>query len=142
MSVTQADMDARIKEIEDLRATLEALKTQVTSTDNVETGNALRTIHVDASRAPKIPPIARKNLRNWLFQVDATLRRSGITNDATKFDYLVMALDEDAMTCISHIINSEPSYQVMHLSQLNLALLKLMLHLMRPCVDCLKHRLM
>ena len=98
MSVTQADMDARIKEIEDLRATLEALKTQVTSTDNVETGNALRTIHVDASRAPKIPPIARKNLRNWLFQVDATLRRSGITNDATKFDYLVMALDEDAIT--------------------------------------------
>lgn len=91
--------------MEKLREQLEAVQLQLASG---RPSNSASNFRIDATRAPKIPPIARKNLRNWLFQVEATLRRAGITQDATKFDYLVCALDDDAMSRLSHIIQCDP----------------------------------
>lgn len=100
--------DEQAKLIEKLQEQIEALQTQVTSRSIPPASAVSENVRIDASRAPKIPPIARKNLRNWLFQVEATLRRAGISQDSTKFDYLVCALDDDAMSRLSHIIQCDP----------------------------------
>lgn len=103
---SRADGDDQAQIMQNLREQVESLQTQISARDL--SSSSTSNVRIDATRAPKIPPIARKNLRNWLFQVEATLRRAGITQDSTKFDYLVCALDDDAMSNLSHIIQCNP----------------------------------
>lgn len=100
------DSQVQAQAMQKLNEQVEALRIQIDSREL--SSGADNNARIDASRAPKIPPIARKNLRNWLFQVEATLRRAGITQNSTKFDYLVCALDDDAMSKLSHIIQCDP----------------------------------
>lgn len=106
--VNPDDDQSNLDSIAKLREKVESLQAQLAERGENAAGNASNNIRIDASRAPKIPPIARTNLRNWLFQVEATLRRANITQDSTKFDYLVCALDDDAMSNLSHIIQCSP----------------------------------
>ena len=110
MSLTQVEVNEMLSErdrqIQELQTTLNTLKESLTQPNN-DGQNAIAN-RVDSSRVPKIPQISRKNLENWFFQVEASFRRAGITQSSTKFDYLVMALDDEAMSCISHLIRTEP----------------------------------
>lgn len=55
----------------------------------------------------KIPPIWRKNIATWKMQIDAQFACCNITAEATKFNYVLAALDCETADLISDFLTSE-----------------------------------
>ncbi|XP_023245312.1 uncharacterized protein LOC111642887 [Copidosoma floridanum] len=59
-------------------------------------------------RQPKIPGFSRENPDAWFFQAEVTLKNAGITNQATKADFIVEKLDMQALQAVQDIFRISP----------------------------------
>ncbi|XP_014614559.1 PREDICTED: uncharacterized protein LOC106792598 [Polistes canadensis] len=65
-------------------------------------------VKVDAARAVKLPPFWKENPVLWFAQAEAAFHIAHVTNDSTKFQHLVVHLDQDVLPFISDIIVAPP----------------------------------
>jgi len=56
----------------------------------------------------KIPPIWKNNIKLWFIQVESNFSLAGITQDSTKYNTLVAALDAECLTSVSDILFTPP----------------------------------
>ena len=64
---------------------------------------------VAASRIPKLPAFWKEEPEVWFLQVEASFQIAGVTQDTTKFQYLVAHLDQSVLFIVKDIIISPPS---------------------------------
>lgn len=73
--------------------------------DNVNAPNAIPQV---ARVGVKIPPIWKNNIKLWFIQVESNFSLAGITQDSTKYNTLVAALDTECLTSVSDILFTPP----------------------------------
>ncbi|XP_054711444.1 uncharacterized protein LOC129221033 [Uloborus diversus] len=80
----------------------------VESLDNVEFTN--NTVQSDSVLrvATRLPPLWKSNITVWFIQVEASFNVSCITNDETKYNYLLSAIDADTLSAVSDLIIAPP----------------------------------
>ena len=61
-----------------------------------------------ASRSLKLPPFSSRDIDFWFIQVEAQFRTGNVTDDQTKFDYVIAALDPDISADIQDVLESPP----------------------------------
>ncbi|KOX81214.1 hypothetical protein WN51_00122 [Melipona quadrifasciata] len=69
------------------------------------------------SKAPAIsavvpqyfPPFDKENPKLWFLQVEAALRTSRITNDSSRFDYIIQRLPADVSRLLENILETPPA---------------------------------
>lgn len=59
--------------------------------------------------AVKVPPFWKGDPTIWFAQVEAQFDLAGITNDTTKYNHIVCAVDTEILTQVSDIIQSPPT---------------------------------
>ncbi|KAK9876232.1 hypothetical protein WA026_012533 [Henosepilachna vigintioctopunctata] len=59
----------------------------------------------------KLPSMWRNNIKLWFAQVESNFEIAGITNDSTKFNYVVAAIDTDILSTVSDIVLNPPAQQ-------------------------------
>lgn len=64
---------------------------------------------ISAAKTPKLPAFWKDEPEVWFLQVESCFRICGITQDATKFEYLVMSLDQSVLYLVKDIIISPPA---------------------------------
>ncbi|XP_054706546.1 hemicentin-1-like [Uloborus diversus] len=80
----------------------------VESLDNVEFTN--NTVQSDSVLrvATRLPPLWKSNITVWFIQVEASFNVSRITNDETKYNYLLSAIDADTLSAVTDLIIAPP----------------------------------
>lgn len=58
--------------------------------------------------AVKIPPLWKSNIKLWFIQLESNFELAKITNDATKYNHLITAIDPETLTAVSDILFSPP----------------------------------
>lgn len=61
-----------------------------------------------AARPVHVPAFQSKNVRFWFVQLESMFRTSGITDDQTRYDYVVQALDLAAAANINDLLETPP----------------------------------
>lgn len=64
---------------------------------------------ISSSKTPKLPAFWKDEPEVWFLQVEACFRICGITQDTTKFEYLIMHLDQSVLFMVKDIIIAPPS---------------------------------
>ncbi|XP_037806220.1 uncharacterized protein LOC119600195 [Lucilia sericata] len=64
---------------------------------------------ISSAKTPKLPAFWKDEPEVWFLQVEASFRMCGITQDTTKFEYLVMNLDQSVLFLVKDIIISPPT---------------------------------
>lgn len=62
-----------------------------------------------AARIAKLPPFWREEPEIWFLQVDSNFNLHGITQDSTKYEYLLSHLDPTVLFAVKDIIMNPPS---------------------------------
>lgn len=62
-----------------------------------------------AARIAKLPPFWREEPELWFLQVDSNFNLNGITQDSTKYEYLLSHLDQSVLFVVKDIIMNPPS---------------------------------
>ena len=52
----------------------------------------------------KLPLLWRNNIKLWFVQAESNFQLSGITNDITKYNNVVAAIDPETLTAVSDIL--------------------------------------
>ncbi|KAI4474110.1 hypothetical protein M0804_015015 [Polistes exclamans] len=65
-------------------------------------------VTINAARAVKLPPFWKENPVLWFAQAEAAFNIARVTNDSTKFQHLVVHLDQDILPYISDILVAPP----------------------------------
>lgn len=69
-----------------------------------------RTVHREiAGVSVKIPPFWRKNVRVWFFQLEAQFINCGITQELTKYNHLLGAIETDVLDQVSDFVCNPPA---------------------------------
>lgn len=58
--------------------------------------------------ALKLPPLWKSNIKLWFIQVESNFEISGITNDLTKYNNLIAAIDPETLSAVSDILFNPP----------------------------------
>lgn len=58
--------------------------------------------------AVKIPPLWKSNISVWFVQVEANFAVAQVTNDVTKYNYLLSAIDTDTLSAVTDLILNPP----------------------------------
>ncbi|XP_046803786.1 uncharacterized protein LOC124419214 [Lucilia cuprina] len=64
---------------------------------------------ISSAKTPKLPAFWKDEPEVWFLQVEASFCICGITQDTTKFEYLVMNLEESVLFLVKDIIISPPT---------------------------------
>lgn len=59
--------------------------------------------------AVKLPPIWRNNIKLWFVQAESNFDLSGITNDQTKYNNIIAAIDPETLSAVSDILFNPPT---------------------------------
>ncbi|GFT64006.1 uncharacterized protein NPIL_530711 [Nephila pilipes] len=59
--------------------------------------------------ADKLPPLWKQNLKLWFLQAEANFELSGITNDVTKYNNVIAAIDSEILSVVSDLL-FDPSH--------------------------------
>ena len=62
--------------------------------------------------AVRVPPFWRRNPELWFVHLEAQFQMSGITSDATRFNYAVVGLDEESILLVSDVVKSTSYVQL------------------------------
>ena len=62
-----------------------------------------------AAASVKLPPFWTEDVSAWFMRVEAMFRTSNISQDQTKFDYIVSSLDPRVVKEVLHVIKSPPA---------------------------------
>lgn len=73
--------------------------------DDIPADNPTETL---ARVAVKIPPLWKSNISVWFVQVEANFAVAQVTNDTTKYNYLLSAIDTDTLSAVSDLILTPP----------------------------------
>lgn len=86
------------------------LKEMADSNENNDNSNTLNTLNYPAVNrvAIKMPPFWKTDPSIWFAQVEAQFDLSGITNETTKYNHIVSAVDTDILSQVSDIIQKPP----------------------------------
>ena len=60
------------------------------------------------AKSLNVPPFQSRDVKFWFFQLDALFRTSKVTDDQSKFDYVVQALDVTAASDIRDLLENPP----------------------------------
>ncbi|KAF6210590.1 hypothetical protein GE061_013696 [Apolygus lucorum] len=77
------------------------MATGTSKSDSDESGNRGEQI---ARISIKIPPLWRRNVKVWRLQVDAQFASSPVTQELTKYNYVLASLDGDVAELISDLL--------------------------------------
>ncbi|KAF6207433.1 hypothetical protein GE061_018676 [Apolygus lucorum] len=77
------------------------MATGTSKSDSDESGNRGEQI---ARISIKIPPLWRRNVKVWRLQVDAQFANSPVTQELTKYNYVLASLDGDVAELISDLL--------------------------------------
>lgn len=66
--------------------------------------------NIDAVKLLKIPPFWRENSSLWFIQLEAVFSESRITSDLSKFNYVVMHLDQSTLSFVADIVQDPPQH--------------------------------
>lgn len=59
--------------------------------------------------AVRIPPLWKSNIAVWFVQVEANFAVAQITNDTTKYNYLLSSIDADTLSAITDLVVTPPA---------------------------------
>lgn len=65
-----------------------------------------------AAKSLHIPPFQSKDVKFWFFQLEALFRTARVTDDQSKFDYVVQALDLTAASDIRDLLENPPQAEL------------------------------
>lgn len=63
---------------------------------------------ISSAKTPKLPAFWKDEPEIWFLQVEASFRVCGISQDTTKFEYLIMNLDQSVLFLVKDIVVSPP----------------------------------
>ena len=66
------------------------------------------TTHIESYRIPKIPTFFRDDPALWFLQIEASFRNARITQDRTKADIVIAALDYEVIPSVRDLISALP----------------------------------
>ena len=66
-------------------------------------------MHIFAARIAKLPPFWREEPEIWFLQVESSFNLNGITQDSTKYEYLISHLDPSILFVLKDIVVNPPS---------------------------------
>jgi len=69
---------------------------------------AAEEVHIGAASAVHLSPFWRENLHLWFAQVESAFVIHRITNDGTKFRYVILHLDPGVLPLVADIVTSPP----------------------------------
>ncbi|GFS95582.1 uncharacterized protein NPIL_627451 [Nephila pilipes] len=58
--------------------------------------------------AAKLPPLWKQNIKLWFLQAEASFELSGITNDVTKYNNVIAAIDSEILSVVSDLLFDPP----------------------------------
>lgn len=59
--------------------------------------------------AVKIPPLWKNNIKLWFIQLESNFELAKVTNDVTKYNYLVSSIDPETLAAVSDILYAPPT---------------------------------
>ncbi|GFS97371.1 hypothetical protein NPIL_586851 [Nephila pilipes] len=59
--------------------------------------------------ATKLPPLWKQNIKLWFLQAEANFELSGVTNDVTKYNNVIAAIDSEILSVVSDLL-FDPSH--------------------------------
>ena len=77
--------------------------------DDRESPSPTRRPRQPAYKAVHLPPFLAKDVRFWFLQVEALFRTARITDDQTKFDHVITAMDVAAAADIRDVLENPPA---------------------------------
>lgn len=79
---------------------------QVNDADNAaRSSNASQVSHLSV----KIPPLWKSKIKLWFIQAESNFELAKITNDLTKYNYLVSSIDPETLSSVSDILFAPPA---------------------------------
>ncbi|XP_054709410.1 uncharacterized protein LOC129219116 [Uloborus diversus] len=76
---------------------------------SVEDNNSVGVTTQISHLAVKIPPIWKTGIKLWFIQVESNFELAKITNDTTKYNYIVAAIDPETLSVVSDILFAPPA---------------------------------
>ncbi|GFQ64140.1 hypothetical protein TNCT_577591 [Trichonephila clavata] len=68
--------------------------------------------------AVKLPPIWTNNMKLWFVQAESNFALSAITNDQTKYNNIIAAIDPETLSSVSDILyKPQPQINIMNLKK-------------------------
>ncbi|GFS99752.1 uncharacterized protein NPIL_405121 [Nephila pilipes] len=58
--------------------------------------------------AAKLPPLWKQNIKHWFLQAEANFELFGITNDVTKYNNVIAAIDSEILSVVSDLLFDPP----------------------------------
>ncbi|GFU12649.1 transposon Ty3-I Gag-Pol polyprotein [Trichonephila clavipes] len=59
--------------------------------------------------ADKLPPVCTNNIKLWFVQAESNFALSAITNDQTKYNNIIAAIDPETLSSVSDILFEPPA---------------------------------
>lgn len=63
-----------------------------------------------AAKSLKLPPFSSREIDFWFNQVEAAFRNGNVTDDQSKFDFIIMGLDSDICSEIQDVLENPPRH--------------------------------
>ena len=102
------DYKEQIKKLSDDIAAANAKITEMATANATAVAAGTPNLQVLAYRSPKIPAFSRAHPLPWFVQAEITMRIAGITNSATKADFVAEKPDSETVMCVLDLLNKTP----------------------------------
>ncbi|XP_073843654.1 uncharacterized protein [Musca autumnalis] len=94
---------------ETVRPSLSGGNTHLVGDSHRENAPATNSTQIFAARIAKLPPFWREEPEIWFLQVESSFNLNGITQDSTKYEYLLSNLDPSILFVLKDIVVNPPA---------------------------------